>query len=428
MGLAALLGLIGLLPVGADGQMAIDTAQARRYFEEASALVGPWEAVLPGPMLFADRATRTVVANVSAPGLSPSGAVFAGTLPENVGIANTAVEWAGTRWTMLAWPLPAGRYERARLIGHELFHRIQPALGFSLGNPSNAHLETLNGRLWLRAEWRALAAALAAPTAEGRRAAIRDALTFRAHRRTLVPAAAADENALEMNEGLAEYTGFVSTGLDADVLRGWALSWLEQSDARSASSGIARSFAYASGPAYGLLLDEVSDDWHRRIASVGDIGSLLAEVYGVDLPSDVAASADRQLALYDGARLASQERTREEARVAALERDRARYIAGPTLTLPVDDAFGYSFNPNDAHPFEDLGTVYGTAEVRGGWGTLAVTGGVLLLRNPEGRISGVVVPAPSDPAALAGDGWTLRLADGWTLRPGARSGDWVVSQ
>ena len=62
------------------------------------------------------------------------------------------------------------------------------------------------------------------------------------------------------------------------------------------------------------------------------------------------------------------------------------------------------------------------------WGTLAVTGGVLLLRNPEGRISGVVVPAPSDPAALAGDGWTLRLADGWTLRPGARSGYWVVSQ
>jgi hypothetical protein len=37
----------------------------------------------------------------------------------------------------------------------------------------------------------------------------------------------------------------------------------------------------------------------------------------------------------------------------------------------------------------------------------------------------LTVPAPADPdgRALAGEGWTLTLADGWIARPGARPGD-----
>jgi hypothetical protein len=55
---------------------------------------------------------------------------------------------------------------------------------------------------------RALAEALS-HDGDGRRAAIRDALDFRARRRALFPGAAEEEDALERNEGMAEYTGLV---------------------------------------------------------------------------------------------------------------------------------------------------------------------------------------------------------------------------
>ena len=43
---------------------------------------------------------------------------------------------------------------------HELFHRIQPDLGLMTISGNNAHLDTVEGRVWLRLEWRALARAL----------------------------------------------------------------------------------------------------------------------------------------------------------------------------------------------------------------------------------------------------------------------------
>jgi phage tail protein X len=55
-------------------------------------------------------------------------------------------------------------------------------------------------------EWRALERALR-QTGPARSAAIADALLFRTYRRTLFPDSAKNENALELNEGLAEYTG-----------------------------------------------------------------------------------------------------------------------------------------------------------------------------------------------------------------------------
>jgi hypothetical protein len=37
-----------------------------------------------------------------------------------------------------------------------LFHRIQPELGFIAEDGSNEHLDTLEGRVWIQLEWRAL--------------------------------------------------------------------------------------------------------------------------------------------------------------------------------------------------------------------------------------------------------------------------------
>jgi hypothetical protein len=69
----------------------------------------------------------------------------------------------------------------------------------------------MEGRYWLRLEWRALARALR-ESGEQRNLAVRDALAFRQARRTLYPASVEDERGQEIGEGLAAYTGTVLAG------------------------------------------------------------------------------------------------------------------------------------------------------------------------------------------------------------------------
>jgi hypothetical protein len=176
-----------------------------------------------------------------------------------------------------------------------------------------------------------------------------------------------------------------------------------------------------------LLLDAAAAAWHERVREDTDLGELLAEAYGIDLDQALVAEAPARSASYDGAVLEAFETARETRRVKQQADFRTRFIDRPVLTLPVDEQFGYSFNPNGVDAFDGVGQVLTTAEVRGGWGTLEVLGGVLLQRDGRG-VFAVVVVAPADPQArpLSGDGWTLTLADGWQLAEGERDGDWVV--
>src|SRR4051794_35256182 len=89
-------------------------------------------------------------------------------------------------------------------------------------------------------------------TGPARRDAIADALLFRSYRRSLFPAAAKNETALELNEGLAEYTGVKLSS--ADLQEATLRADLILRQARN-NPTFTRSFAYISGPAYGALLD-----------------------------------------------------------------------------------------------------------------------------------------------------------------------------
>ena len=82
-------------------------------------------------MLFADPATRMIAANQrdAESLLRPQNGVFVGKLPDELNIADTAMNWAGVHWTMVRWPLPADPTARARSMMHELYHRIQEDLG-----------------------------------------------------------------------------------------------------------------------------------------------------------------------------------------------------------------------------------------------------------------------------------------------------------
>src|SRR3954454_10406766 len=202
------------LPTEAVAQHAIDLVKPAQYFGEAKVASDAdagalWGVRLYGPMMFADPRSRAVVANqADAEGkLKREGDVWTGTLPPNVGIANTATNWAGVRWTMIMWgALGQFRQDRVRLMMHECFHRVQDGIGLPAVDAVNNHLDTMDGRIWLQLEWRALDRALRTSGVE-RKQALANALAFRDHRRQLIASAAKAESALERNEGLAEYTG-----------------------------------------------------------------------------------------------------------------------------------------------------------------------------------------------------------------------------
>ncbi|HXZ27833.1 MAG TPA: hypothetical protein VEG08_07510 [Terriglobales bacterium] len=408
----------------------INPAVATQYFREAKALSEKdagalWGVRLYGPTLLADPETRVVVANQADDEghLEPVGEVYTGKLPAEVPIANTAVRWAGVEWTMIMWPLPRYRQERLRLMMHESFHRIQKQIGLPAMDSVNNHLDSRDGRVWLLLEWRALTRALWS-TGPARRKAIESALYFRAYRRSLFPQAAANENALEMNEGLAEYTGYA---LSSAAPREFEMrAALNTQDAQYRQTFV-RSFAYVSGPVYGCLLDESRLPWRKLAKKEGDLGALLARAYGIHLGPVTKSAAAERAARYDGDEVFALEDKREAQRQKVVAEYRARVIDGPVLVLPLGPNVQWGFDPNNVAALDENSTVYPTLHLQDDWGTLEVSKGALMVRE-NGHFARCQVSAPKDAAAREGEGWKLELKPGWVLAPGPRAGDFTVKR
>jgi hypothetical protein len=412
-------------------QAAVDPVRAQALFDEAARLCkgdggALWQHSLCGPILLVDWTDTSAVANQADPAgvLKPSGKVFAGTLPPDIVIANSPIEWSGKRWTELIWPLPDDVARRHVMLSHELFHRAQLELGMVQHDGGNLHLDSLEGRLLLQLEWHALARALTAPHAAARNAAVSDALLFRHERYRRFPDAQAEEHALELNEGVAEYTG-VRVGLPTAAERtAYALRDLES---LLQSPTFVRSFAYAGGPAWGLLLDRADPAWRVELAAAMKAG----HPQGLDqmlqaalkLPEPSAATVKAREADYDDT-LRPREQAREQAREAHLAELKGRLIDGPVLRLPLAHLHAsYQFNPQTLEALGSDGVVYPTMTLSADWGTLKVEQGALLDKAMS-------VAAVSAAGAAAdhrqGPGWRLALNKGWAVVPGERSGDFAV--
>lgn len=361
-----------------------------------------WGVSLCGPLMAADPATRRVWASqADAEGvLQPAGRGWVGALPDGVGIANYSVEWAGVRWIMVLSPLPENRSDLRVLLAHEAWHRAQDGLGLP-AQPSNcAHLASERGRYLMRLELRALSVALRSRGA-ARRRAVAEALAFRAVRHREFPGAAAEESALDRNEGLAAYTGVV-LGAGENAAE-YAARTLDQHDAHSA---YARAYAYATGPAYGLLLDERNSGWRGVLYGYAP-ADLLATMVA---PANVSGTRLQRMAnRYGGPVLAGEERERAQAQAARVAELRSRFAEGPRLELPLAQ-MQFEFDPNQVTPVDELGSVYQTLVIRDAWGELRAGEGALISAD----WTRVTAAAPAADG-LSGPGWRLTLSPGYRL-------------
>lgn len=391
----------------------VDQQRAQEFFKEAQALCERdggrlWGVSVCGPMVVGDRRTQTFATSQPAP---------EGARPQLLGIVNAPIEWGGATWAAYVWDDASNRTPRKRneLLLHELFHIVQPQLGLKVPARATEHLDAADGRYWMRLEWRALAQALR-DSGEQRRLAVRDALAFRQARRLLYPASAEDERGQEMTEGLASYTGTVlAAPTPADAIAS-ALDLLANAEA---AESFVRTFAYNTGPAYGLLLDASSPGWTRRVRGTDDLSALLMRALAVQPATDATASAIR----YGGAEILAFERKREQERQERLADLRRRFVDGPVLRIPGGGS-GMS-NSMGAVVIPGVGTVYfGPFRASGSWGTFEAEKGVLVASDGSSRRA----PAPlrRDDGTFAGDGWTFKAAPGWVVREGSRRGDYDV--
>jgi hypothetical protein len=265
-----------------------------------------WTASLCGPLIVVDGQTRAVWAtqrdNTGVLTLTPGGG-WVGTLPPGVPVANTSVDWGGARLDHGCWSVTGGRNGAARpgcsrgLAPHSISNRPADA------ERECAHLETERGRYLMRLELRALSTAMLS-SGRARRNAARDALGFRASRLASFAEAPGAEAGLDRNEGLASYTGVrLGAGETAHLFAARTINTYDQSQA------LARSYAYASGPAYGLLLDEFAPNWRTMLGAYAPADLLVGPVRAqMPRARDLARAAER----YGGQQIAAEERTRAE--------------------------------------------------------------------------------------------------------------------
>ena len=391
----------------------VDQQRAQEYFKEAQVLCDReggrlWGVSLCGPMVIADQRTQTLATSQPAPD---------GPRPRMLGLVNAPIEWGGTTWVAFSWDFVAGRTPlgRRELFIHELFHRVQPALGLIQPAAANEHVDLMDGRYWLRLEWRALARALRESGA-ARTTAVRDALAFRQARRALYAGSEEGERAVEITEGLPHYTAVVvAAPTAADAIA----SAVDQLATAEAQDSVLRTFPSTTIPAYGLLLDASSDGWRQRLRATDDLGTLVMNAFSVQPAGDATASAAR----YGGAEIRAAEEQRERQRQERLTSLRRQFLHGPVLVIPGGGSAGS--DSRGAVVIPGSGTVYfGAFKASGPWGTLEAAKGVLVAT--DGSTRRVSAPVRRDDGTFAGDGWTFTAAPGWVVRDGARPGDYEV--
>jgi hypothetical protein len=362
-----------------------------------------WGVSLCGPLLVVDPRTREVWATQrDGDGVLTltRGGGWVGTLPQGIPVANTTVDWAGVRWIMLLGPLPDDAATRRVLLMHEAWHRIQGSIGLPMHNVSAEHLETERGRYLLRLELRALATAMLS-NGRARREAARDALAFRLARFASFADARTQEGSLDRNEGLAAYTGVkLGASENATLFVARTLNDYDQHEA------FARAYAYASGPAYGLLLDDFVPDWRVNLG-----GWAPADLLVNPLQAEVLTrrNLQRRAERYGGLQIAAEERIRADAQRRLIAGLRARFAEGPRLELPLSQV-QLEFDPERVTPIEGLGSVYQTVTLRDRWGELRATEGALI--SPD--FTNVTAAAP-DSTGVSGPGWSLSLVTSYRI-------------
>lgn len=401
------------------------------YFKEVKAATKKaeklWDKDLYGPILMVNPVTREVYANYpdTAGVLKKDGEIYKGILPSNIIISNYSINWNGRDWAMVAYApilISINIHDIIGLFGHELFHRAQPSLHFPRSNdPNNAHLDKKDGRIYLRLELTALIKAAQATSYREMKTHLTNALTFRKYRYILYPGADTTENALELNEGVTEYTGYVISGRNKSLA---ILHFEEQTNKFIQNPTYVRTFAYNTIPVYGFLLRRTTKYWNKQIDAKTNLADYFIKEFHISLPNDIKNTVLEIAEQYNGKIIFDEESAKEEKTKKLILEYKNKFIEQPHFEIGFKKK-NVLFNPSNLMPIEDKGTLYPTMQAIDVWGTLIVKNGALMSPDQDYKVT-ITVPLKIEGNELSGDGWTLKLNDGYIVIKDEKSGNYKL--
>lgn len=416
-----LLGLLLMTGIASCAQkQRTKTDEKAAYFKEIKAATQNhnqlWDMNLYAPILLVDRQTRQVYANEpdTADILKPNGNIYTGGWPQNLSMANTALQWNGKRWAMIMLPLPEDKENRINLMTHELFHRAQPALGFTLSAANNNHLAKKDGRIYLKLELEALKKALRAGSNKELHKHLANAFTFRKYRHSLYPESKKEENNLEINEGLAEFTGVMMSGRNQRQM----VEHLVQSiNDFYKNPTFVRSFAYETIPVYGYLLYGKDVNWPGDITNETNLTDYFIKAFQIEIPDQLKNVVDSLARQYNGQNIMAEETATAEKTQKRIAAYRKKLIEQPHFEIPIMidlKKLSVAFDPRTIMPLGDAGTVYPSIRVTDLWGILKVEKNGVLITSGWTKIS-LTNPVKIEKNKIIGNGWTIELNDGYAI-------------
>ncbi len=402
-----------------NGKVEISNSEIRKYenvFSDLKAHLTKengelWNHQLYGPILLVDEKNQLLIANEpdSNNVLIKNGKVFTGTLPKEMLVAETTINWNGKLWTMVTLPLPKNHNEQLSIFTHELFHRIQSKIGFeNLQQKPCNHLNTLNGRIFLKLELEALKEALRADENNSQTKHLQNAVIFRLYRHQLFPGAKENENSLELNEGIAEYTGTILSNWNDKELKE---HYIQEIDTLYTNTTFVRSFAYRTTPIYGYFIKQKNGNWNKEISNKTDLTKYVATQFNVTGSDNLEETINEIKNEYNYQGINNFETEREEKQKELFSKLEAKFQINPILTIPIV-SMNISFSPGDLIPFKDIGTVYKNIRITDKWGSLTAEDALV------GKMwKKVVVSEPTEitDTIIKGNGWKLELNEDWKL-------------
>ena len=369
-----------------------------------------WNYSLEGPIMLVNRDTRTIIANEKDDSgkLFQKEAFYVGKLSESINIANTAFDWNGKRWTMVALPLPETKEERLNLLIHESFHRIQPIIDFdSLNEVQSNHLESKEGRIYLKLELEALKNAL---KSDEPKIHLQNALLFRKYRHQIFTEAKHSENSLEINEGIAEYTGSILSQRKESDLQN---HYISQIDAFYNFPTFVRSFAYFTIPIYGYFMQQTDRKWNLLITDETNLTDFILNFFDI---TQSKLDNEKIMLIGDNYNINSiieSETEREIEREKLINNYKIIFLGDSVVSIGLEN-MSIEFDPSNIMPLDSFGTVYPNLRITDNWGILEVDSCGALMSHEWNKVT-ISYPEFISDNLISGKGWKLMLNKSWQL-------------
>jgi hypothetical protein len=373
-----------------------------------------WGRNIFGPLMFIDRQQLMLYSNFpDREGiLNKKDGVYSCSYSKELIINRDSLIFGGTRFALAILP-PVEDESSIVFRGiRGLYYFHQQFFGYKPVPYDISVMDEKNARLWLKLEWRALRKAIEGEGNE-RLIALRDALIFRGANNEFFSKYVKDRVVFENYEGLAVFTGLL---LGTENEEKFKTRLLKELDNIYSFPTYSRTYGSVLGAVYASFAYWKGFDF-STIESANDIdlGSLVRDLYDIQLPTycrDVAGS----IALnYDLAAIQAEEGARDNEIRERIKRETRIFTEKPVVSIDLLSPY-FDYEPIDIVPADALGTIYRRLDVSDNWGKLMVEDGGCLISN---NFRNLKIPAGSinktNRTHIYGDGWSLVLNNGWEL-------------